>query len=369
MGKFYTKATAVLLAFVLVLGAFTAPVSAGDAFVPPSEFLQQTEPFDFSAFLQQAELFDFDEFLQEAEPFDVDVFLIVFCFEDDADTLEYLRYRYFNPSTLIGITEDPIRSGTNWYVFCDNNPIMYVDPSGLVIVNVKEYVEAMGGAYLEHTRKDGSLGYSVTYKGISSNYVFVNGKMDDSKLNDKFGWTNPYIPKGETQAVHVGERSVRNTNNYHSSIIIFAGYDSKLLDTYKDYFINSNYGMLYATIGATSSSLFKAATGQSNLISTINQKDDVKLSKNIEMINLNEYNANKIQTLFANVFNYRETWQGRTTYNACIFPFTLGPGQYNSNSFTHGILAASGMTIPSPESKLPGWNNPVPVTYFKSYMR
>ena len=30
------------------------------------------------------------------------------------------------------LSEDPIRSGTNWYVYCYNNPIKYIDPSGLI---------------------------------------------------------------------------------------------------------------------------------------------------------------------------------------------------------------------------------------------
>lgn len=37
------------------------------------------------------------------------------------------------PLSYIGrfISVDPIRDGTNWYVYCSNNPIAFVDPSGL----------------------------------------------------------------------------------------------------------------------------------------------------------------------------------------------------------------------------------------------
>jgi hypothetical protein len=32
-------------------------------------------------------------------------------------------------------SEDPARDGANWYVYCANNPLAFVDPSGLIIVN------------------------------------------------------------------------------------------------------------------------------------------------------------------------------------------------------------------------------------------
>lgn len=43
----------------------------------------------------------------------------------------YLRARYYDPSIGRFISVDPIKDGTNWYVYCSNNPIAFVDPSGL----------------------------------------------------------------------------------------------------------------------------------------------------------------------------------------------------------------------------------------------
>ena len=58
-----------------------------------------------------------------------------FCGEytDSESGLIYLRNRYYDPSTGRFINEDPIRDGLNWYVYCENNPIMFVDPWGLAI--------------------------------------------------------------------------------------------------------------------------------------------------------------------------------------------------------------------------------------------
>lgn len=50
----------------------------------------------------------------------------------DAETgLIYLRARYYDPSIGRFITVDPVKDGLNWYVYCWNNPIAFVDPSGL----------------------------------------------------------------------------------------------------------------------------------------------------------------------------------------------------------------------------------------------
>ena len=52
--------------------------------------------------------------------------------EQDAETgLYYYRARYYDPITGRFLSEDPIRSGINYYAYCRNNPINCRDPSGL----------------------------------------------------------------------------------------------------------------------------------------------------------------------------------------------------------------------------------------------
>jgi len=41
-----------------------------------------------------------------------------------------LRARYYNPAVGRFISEDPAFDGLNWYVYCGNDPVNMVDPSG-----------------------------------------------------------------------------------------------------------------------------------------------------------------------------------------------------------------------------------------------
>ena len=50
---------------------------------------------------------------------------------DSESGLIYLRNRYYDPSIGRFISEDPAKSGSNWYVYCENNPLKFVDPWGL----------------------------------------------------------------------------------------------------------------------------------------------------------------------------------------------------------------------------------------------
>ena len=60
----------------------------------------------------------------------------------------YLRNRYYDPSTGRFITEDPAKDGVNWYVYANNNPVMFFDPFGLA--PTKEAAAAMA----DHIYKD-----------------------------------------------------------------------------------------------------------------------------------------------------------------------------------------------------------------------
>ena len=58
----------------------------------------------------------------------------------DSDTgtgLIYLRNRYYDPEIGRFLTVDPAMDGTNWYSYCENDPVNKTDPLGLFGKNTK----------------------------------------------------------------------------------------------------------------------------------------------------------------------------------------------------------------------------------------
>jgi len=52
-------------------------------------------------------------------------------YNEAALSLQYLRARYYQPTTGRFVSVDPIRDGVNWYVYVSNRPLTMADPSGL----------------------------------------------------------------------------------------------------------------------------------------------------------------------------------------------------------------------------------------------
>ncbi len=51
---------------------------------------------------------------------------------DAGSGLSYFGARYYDSEMGRFISRDPVKDGRNWYVYCYNNPLSYVDPNGLL---------------------------------------------------------------------------------------------------------------------------------------------------------------------------------------------------------------------------------------------
>ncbi len=61
-------------------------------------------------------------------------------YTDAESGLVYLRARMYDPLTGRFINEDPAKSGINWYTYCNNNSILFIDPFGLE-EQLDEYIQ------------------------------------------------------------------------------------------------------------------------------------------------------------------------------------------------------------------------------------
>ena len=98
----------------------------------------------------------------------------------------YLRNRYYDPKLGRFISEDPAKSGLNWYVYCENNPLKFVDPTGLTAGQI-----------------NGQNGYG----GIYDSFAYVNDKYQNGWSSKRWGTLEPNVPR------FVMNRFQRNANN------------------------------------------------------------------------------------------------------------------------------------------------------------
>jgi len=267
-------------------------------------------------------------------------------FDSETGTI-YLRARYYNPTigrfisrdSYAGRKSDPL--SLNLYTYCANNPIANVDPSG----------------HSYGTLPDGTK-FSINSNSDAEKFQ-IERENQLSKQPTSF---DAYL------AVHkvAGD-------NYHTSIVIFANGDfgnetisqgkEYFINEYKNLFKNANAeGLKYVTLGAGTNGLFNFFP--KDLVSKPNRKKDIMLENKVQMIDLKIESPYVAYQLIACQRHYEKA------YNEPIFPFSrvnydLFPAYgYNSNSFTHGLLNAVGIDVPDPSYNVPGWEKPLPNSYF-----
>ncbi len=107
---------------------------------------------------------------------------------DEETGLIYLRNRYYDPSIGRFISEDPARDELNWYAYCGNNPVMFVDPWGLDW----EYYDS----YLSEEEQNLISNYTDNYNKASQDDVInISGNI---YVNEKEYW--------HTQAMIIRDR-------------------------------------------------------------------------------------------------------------------------------------------------------------------
>ena len=68
---------------------------------------------------------------------------------DSATGLQLLGHRYYDPSIGRFLSSDPAQAGTNWYAYCDNNPLVGCESAGFLGTPHGSYTGRHDSAWLK----------------------------------------------------------------------------------------------------------------------------------------------------------------------------------------------------------------------------
>ena len=139
------------------------------------------------------------------------------------------------------MTEDPIKAGQNWYMYCDGNPVMFIDPSGKITEEEQKMFEDGEMApmaytylmkltynwYLADTQEEKDMWHKKVEDFRASGYTDTGNK----ELNDAIKFMSRLPQEGEelTKEQHY----FRNKLNIQMSWDDFQKLQSRLPDNLK----------------------------------------------------------------------------------------------------------------------------------------
>lgn len=189
----------------------------------------------------------------------------------DANTgLYYFNVRWYDPEMGRFITEDLARDSKNWFVYCRNNPLKYIDPHGLF------YYDGNGQ---QHSNSD----YSGVTGNISQSSSNPNFNYSNTR-NIQNEWNSEYI-RGYSE--YVGDRIKKYEKNNERftcedlvlSLLIDFAYENNLPVTIK----NES-----GTYSSYDSEFKNVKDFKNKVLSTTGASDLVKNTIEIDVANLSE---------------------------------------------------------------------------------
>jgi len=102
---------------------------------------------------------------------------------DETTGLYYLRTRYYDPTTGRFTQQDPAEDGYNWYIYGNQNPVMFVDVDGLDAIATNQLKNIGGAGHMSSFVQDENSDWYFFYWG--NNSVSLTKVDDVSILNDE----------------------------------------------------------------------------------------------------------------------------------------------------------------------------------------
>jgi len=299
----------------------------------------------------------YDAFGIEVDLDPADANLFRYCgeyFDKETETY-YLRARNYKPKTGRFTQQDPIGDGLNWYVYCNNNPVSFVDPSGcviglpwdeeernIVLYNLQQLtdhiltaVQDEDGAWIVNIEisSDNSLpsGNALIINLIDSEYTVTIYVYDGSSSGTDYDFNdvNAYNGTGVNAAVYfnpywTGFTWVLNTVSGFSvleSIPIYITLAHEL--------IHADRAMRGIAISKEEFGQLIYTTGERD---TIFGKEDIMISKSVlleEFATIGIYNKNvQLNDITENLIRKEHGLQQRTGYDGMYYKRSAHAGGY-----------------------------------------
>ena len=317
----------------------------------------------------------------------------------------YLRARNYDPGIGRFTQPDPIKDGVNWYVYCDNNPVNRVDPSGLfwnVVGTVTSAVSAVRSNPSNNSSNSGtwfnlrseveslpssrvswnqnSRTATVNIGGATANFRIgsegvrkVNGRVQ--VRSDIFAST--FMPESGEKAFLGSHFVVHEFIAHHAGIIIMV--DSRSVYFNNPYFrYNTLFGdaIRFATLGAGPGAK-EMGSRSGYLHAQINRGvGDTGGDYGIVRGTSSDPQMRRLRTEpgdISRLLNRNRYFMDNhnNTFNYPSAPLvnipggiSLSPNSFNSNSFAVGLLGAAELSTQRLLGNFPGWGSPIDPIFF-----
>ncbi len=133
---------------------------------------------------------------------------------DEAAGLYYFNARWYDAELGRFTTEDPARDGLNWYVYVRNNPLRFVDPTGLDAVADPEYLK--------------NLEAQEYYANLEQNYLPTDA--DGNDITD----ISPYIQRDEEGKPYTDDKGAALFNEDGQKILGDEGWNVDAKDVFHE---------------------------------------------------------------------------------------------------------------------------------------